>query len=207
MKRRELGAALAAIALAASAAAQDTAGPVDAVLPDPVAVVGAPKGPPVTGEALEALTTVVASKLRCPVCQGLSVQDSPTGGARNMRDQIQEMLARGFDEEQVFVYFETSYGEFVRLEPPLRGINWLVWLAPLLGLALGGAGAAFAWRQLVARGAAPVEAVTARPDRDSLPDDPALAAAVLKVRERVWGWPGGLSPERRALAAGRQDEA
>lgn len=206
MRRRTTWVALVALALATSTGAQDTAGP-DVVLPDPVAVVGAPKGPPVTGDALEALTTVVASKLRCPVCQGLSVQDSPTGGARNMRDQIKEMLARGFDEEQVFVYFETSYGEFVRLEPPMRGINWLVWLAPLLGLALGGAGAAFAWRQLVARGAAPVEPVTALPDRDRLPDDPALAAAVLKVRERVWGWPGGLSPERRAPAGGERGEA
>lgn len=197
MRRRLSWAALVAFALATSTGAQDATGP-DVVLPDPIAVVGAPKGLPVSGEALEALTTAVASKLRCPVCQGLSVQDSPTGGARNMRDQVQEMLARGFDEEQVFVYFETSYGEFVRLEPPMRGINWLVWLAPLLGLALGGAGAFFAWRQLVARGTAPVEAVTALPDRDRLPDDPALAAAVLKVRERVWGWPGGLSPERRA---------
>lgn len=199
MRRRASWAALAAVALTAALGAQDTAAP-DVVLPDPVAVVGAPKGPPVKGEALEALTTVVASKLRCPVCQGLSVQDSPTGGARNMRDQIQEMLARGFDQEQVFVYFERSYGEFVRLEPPMRGINWLVWLAPLLGLALGAVGAAFAWRKLVARGAPPAEAAIALPDRDRLPDDPALAAAVLRVRERVWGWPGGVSPERRAAA-------
>jgi cytochrome c-type biogenesis protein CcmH len=48
------------------------------------------------------------------------------------------MLAAGYDQEQILAYFEHSYGEFVRLQPPLRGVNWLVWLGPLLALAAGG---------------------------------------------------------------------
>jgi len=45
--------------------------------PDPKWVVGDPAGPPRTGADLERETAHVASLLRCPVCQGLSVNDSP----------------------------------------------------------------------------------------------------------------------------------
>ena len=41
---------------------------------------------------------------------------------------MRELLAAGYDQEQILAYFEHSYGEFVRLQPPLRGVNWLVWL-------------------------------------------------------------------------------
>jgi hypothetical protein len=46
------------------------------------------------------------------------------------------MLAAGYEQKQILSYFEYSYGEFVLLQPPLRGVNFkFVWLAPVLGLA------------------------------------------------------------------------
>ena len=33
---------------------------------------------------------------------------------------------------------------------------------------------------------------------DPLPDDPALAQAVRRVRELAYGWPGGTRPEAKA---------
>jgi cytochrome c-type biogenesis protein CcmH len=105
------------------------------------------------------------------------------------------MLARGYTQDQILSYFEGSYGEFVRLEPPLRGVNWLVWLAPVAGLLLGGIVVA---RVLRARGtAAPPpakNAAPALPARDTLPDDPELAPYVRRVRELAYGWPGGTPP-------------
>lgn len=105
---------------------------------DPRGVVGPPKGQALAGEALLTRTEDVAGLLRCPVCQGLSVADSPSTTAQNMRHQVRELLERGYDQQQILAYFERSYGEFVRLQPPLRGVNWLLWLAPALVL-LGGA--------------------------------------------------------------------
>jgi cytochrome c-type biogenesis protein CcmH len=169
---------------------------------DPAQVVGPPRGPRLDGAPLEARADEVAGLLRCPVCQGLSVADSPSTMASNMRAQVKELVAAGYDEEQILSYFERSYGEFVRLKPPLRGVNWLVWLAPFLGLLLGAVVIAWALRapRAAAAGAAGVDGGTAGPeavpDPDTLPADRSLARYVLRIRERAYGWPGGVSPAR-----------
>ncbi len=99
--------------------------------------IGAPAGAPLTGETLETQTEEISSLMRCPVCQGLSVADSPTPLASAMKNEVREMLASGFSREQVLEYFEQSYGEFILLAPHARGFNLTVWLAPLALLVLG----------------------------------------------------------------------
>jgi cytochrome c-type biogenesis protein CcmH len=104
---------------------------------DVAALLGAPNGGARTGEDLRAHTLEAARLLRCVVCQGLSVADSPSETARAMRDQAERLVARGYDTEQVLRWFEASYGDFVRLEPRAEGLNWLVWAGPLVLVVLG----------------------------------------------------------------------
>ena len=181
--------AVGACALGLSLASAQDKGPTAG----PKAVVGDPRGQPLSTSALETRTREVAALLRCPVCQGLSVADSPATMAQRMKDEVREMLAAGYDQEQVLTYFERSYGEFVRLKPPLRGVNWLVWLAPGLGLVLGLVLVSWALR---ARGATPTAAQSPAgiPGPDDLPEDPRLASYVLKARELAYGWPAGRRP-------------
>jgi cytochrome c-type biogenesis protein CcmH/NrfF len=101
------------------------------------AIVGPPRQRPLTGEKLDQETQEVAALMRCPVCQGASVADSPASMALNMKAQARELLASGYDREQVLQYFEASYGEFVRLKPTLSGVNWLIWASPIVALILG----------------------------------------------------------------------
>ncbi len=75
--------------------------------------------------------------MRCPVCQGMSIADSPSASALAMMSQVRDLLARGYTEQQVLDYFVRSYGEFVLLEPTARGFNLVVWLLPLAGVAAG----------------------------------------------------------------------
>ena len=188
--RRAAGLALAAVFLVAPHAPAQEPGP-----SDPSRVVGPPRGRAPAAEALDARTEEVAGLLRCPVCQGLSVADSPATMAVNMKAQVKELLADGYDQEQILAYFERSYGEFVRLQPPLRGVNWLVWLAPLAALAVG------AWavrRALGAPRASGGEPASPPPGPDTLPEDPALARYVLRVRELAYGWRGGRPPASTA---------
>jgi cytochrome c-type biogenesis protein CcmH len=114
--------------------------------------------------------------------------------AQNMKAEVRGLVARGYTEEQVLAYFERSYGEFVRLKPQLRGVNWLVWLGPLAGLLAGGAIVALTLRRSAAAQGALASPLDL-PGRDTLPDDERLAAALRRVREMAYGWPGGKAPE------------
>lgn len=85
----------------------------------------------------EAQVTAIASQLRCVVCQNLSVADSPSEMARQMRGVIRERLARGETPEQVMAYFVDKYGEWILLSPRPQGFNLVVWVAPFAGLFAG----------------------------------------------------------------------
>jgi cytochrome c-type biogenesis protein CcmH len=90
-------------------------------------------GPAVSEEAVQA----IAGQLRCVVCQNLSVADSPSEMATQMRNLIRERLAAGDRPEQVMAYFVQRYGDWVLLAPPARGLNLVLWLAPF-GAVVGG---------------------------------------------------------------------
>ena len=106
-------------------------------IPDAEGLVGSPKGTAMTGEQLFRETSRVGSLLRCPVCQGMSIADSPSEMAVNMKGQVRELLARGYTEEQILKYFELSYGQFVLLKPKFEGVTGMVWILPVVVLALG----------------------------------------------------------------------
>jgi cytochrome c-type biogenesis protein CcmH len=89
--------------------------------------------------ALEAKVAEVASVLRCPVCQGLSLNDSPSELSQQMRQLVREKLAAGESPEEIKAYFVSKYGEWVLLEPKPKGMNLVVYLAPFI-LLLGGGG-------------------------------------------------------------------
>lgn len=97
----------------------------------------APKGVPIAGVMLDQRTNEVASLLRCPVCQGLSVSDSPSTMAQDMKHQVRDLLARGYTQEQILAYFERSYGQFVLLKPKFSGVAAMVWLLPIAALIFG----------------------------------------------------------------------
>ena len=81
-------------------------------------------------------TEALASELRCPDCQGLSVADSPTSSAREIRRQIDELIAGGATDDEVRAHFVARYGEWIRLAPSAA----LIWIVPFAVLAAGTAG-------------------------------------------------------------------
>ena len=87
--------------------------------------------------ALEAQTKAVALSLRCPVCQGESIEDSPSDLARQMRAVVRERLRSGETPDEVKAYFASKYGEWILLEPTMKGLNVLLYVIPVL-LVVGG---------------------------------------------------------------------
>ena len=123
---------------------------------------------------LEERVRAVASELRCVVCQNLSVADSPSDLAKEMRNLVRDLLQQGKTPEEITAYFQSRYGDFVLLEPPKRGFNLLVWGLPFAALLLGAGGIYLVAKRWTVRGheAAP-------------PLDPAYAERVRReLRER-----------------------
>lgn len=99
----------------------------------------------------------IARELRCPDCQGLSVADSPTQSAAEIRRQIDELLASGASSEAVRNHFVERYGEWILLAPASPA----AWIVPFAVVAAAAAGLV-AW---LARARA-VPAASARPNEE-----------------------------------------
>ena len=87
--------------------------------------------------SLEARTSDVARQLRCPVCQGLSIQDSPSELSQSMRAVVRDQLAAGRTPDQVKAYFVSKYGEWILLAPAAHGFNLVAYGLPVL-VVIGG---------------------------------------------------------------------
>ncbi len=108
----------------------------------------------------------VASTLRCPVCQNLSVADSPSPLAREMRATIGRELRAGRTPDQIRARFVDAYGEWILLAPPRRGLNLVAWIAPGVLLIAGLVAASVAvrrWTRRRVESGEPRGAVTAPP--------------------------------------------
>lgn len=75
----------------------------------------------------------ISAGLRCPVCQNLSVADSPSRLAGEMRAEVEGQLRAGRTDDEVRAFFVARYGEWVLLEP--RGL--LPFVIPVAAVALG----------------------------------------------------------------------
>ena len=111
---------------------------------------------PGADSALDARTRDVASGLRCPVCQGQSLQDSDAPLAGEMRDLIREKLRAGESPAVVRSYFVSKYGQWILLRPEPQGFVLTVYVLPILGVLAGAVFIFLAARRWLR--AAPVEA-------------------------------------------------
>ena len=116
-------------------------------------------------QTLDARTQRVASQLKCLICQGESVADSPSTLAQQMRISIRQQLQSGRSEQDVIQYFVQRYGSRIVWSPPWQGFYLLAWLVPIAFL-LSGIGLILLllreWRSnvgnIVGTGLAPVRA-------------------------------------------------
>ena len=96
-------------------------------------VVGAGDGsPPSDAERVERITQAV----RCPTCRSQSVADSDAPAARIIRDDVLRRVREGQTDQEIQDYLFGRYGDSIRLEPARRGVSVVVWVLPVLGVAL-----------------------------------------------------------------------
>lgn len=147
---------------------------------------------------LEEQTRVIATELRCVVCQNLSVADSPSEMAQQMRAVVREQLQAGKTPDEVREFFVSKYGEWVLLKPKASGFGALLWILPYVGLAFGLVAALWViWRWTSAKKLksrdSPATPVTAQDQRDFLAqefaqpdiDDASPRAQLLREHSRL----------------------
>ena len=100
----------------------------------------------VTGEAADRdRVEALGSRIRCPVCQGESIADSPTQYARDIMAFVEEKVEEGWTDEQILDYLENRFAG-IRLDPRFSGGAVLLWLLPA---AAAGFGVVLAARRLM----------------------------------------------------------
>lgn len=95
---------------------------------------------------LDIQTREIAKTLRCTVCQTENIWESGAPLAQQMRNVIRERLAQGQTPEEIRAYFLSRYGDYILMQPPKRGINWVIWILPFLLLVIGGV---FVYKEVV----------------------------------------------------------
>ena len=87
--------------------------------------------------AQEAKAAELMATLRCLVCQGQAISDSNAELAGDMRSLVRERIAAGEDPEAVRAWLVKRYGSWVTYDPPFDRSTWLLWLAPVIFVAIG----------------------------------------------------------------------
>ena len=81
----------------------------------------------------------LTAQLRCPMCQNETLADSNAPIARDLRNQIFQLMQHGQTDAQIKQYLVDRYSEFVLYDPPVARNTWLLWFGPLVILLVGAA--------------------------------------------------------------------
>ena len=80
----------------------------------------------------------LAAELRCLVCQNQTLLDSHADLAKDLRMEVVRLIQEGRDDAEVKRYLVDRYGEFVLYRPTWSWRNGILWLGPLVLLAVAG---------------------------------------------------------------------
>jgi cytochrome c-type biogenesis protein CcmH len=89
--------------------------------------------------ALEQRLLALTADLRCVVCQNESLAESRAPLARDLRQEVRELMRQGRSDAEVVAYLTDRYGDFVLYRPPLKPATYLLWFGPALFLGIGAA--------------------------------------------------------------------
>ncbi|MEW5738290.1 MAG: cytochrome c-type biogenesis protein [Myxococcota bacterium] len=117
--------------------------------------------------AREARVQRLGKHLRCAVCQGVSIADSPASMARAQLDKVRELVAQGKTDDEIYDYFVERYGEWALMEPRKSGVTLGLWVFPVLLLAIG---LYVIWAQSK-KGPAPAQQASGEPKAEPKTDD------------------------------------
>ena len=79
----------------------------------------------------------ISKNLRCLICQGQSVYDSQSDFALSMKILIQNKIDEGKNDEQIYDFLKSKYGEWIVYDPEISKNTVLLWILPLILFVFG----------------------------------------------------------------------
>jgi cytochrome c-type biogenesis protein CcmH len=79
----------------------------------------------------------IAAQMKCMQCVGESVANSQAPLAIQMRAEIMKQMRAGQSDDEIYNYFADRYGQAVLLNPSGSGFASLVWIVPVVVVAVG----------------------------------------------------------------------
>ena len=79
----------------------------------------------------------ISRTVKCPVCSGESVAESNAPASQEIRRQIAEQVQQGQTDDEIRSFYAAKYGQAILLTPSASGVNALVWILPIVALAIG----------------------------------------------------------------------
>ena len=92
-----------------------------------------------TPETVTSRADRIASEIRCPTCQGLSVRASKAAGARAIYAEITRQVESGEKDTDIRAFLVDRFGTSELLRPRATGIGSIVWIAPVVVVVVGAA--------------------------------------------------------------------
>ena len=79
----------------------------------------------------------IYQNLRCLVCQGQSIADSNSDFATTIKLVVQDQFNEGKDEDEIYKFLTSKYGEWIVYKPIFNKNNFLLWTLPYAVLIFG----------------------------------------------------------------------
>ena len=80
----------------------------------------------------------ISKNIRCIVCQGQSIDESNSDFAINIKNLISAKLEEGLNEDEIYEFLKSRYGEWIVYKPELNINNFILWILPYALFIAGG---------------------------------------------------------------------
>ena len=79
----------------------------------------------------------IFKNLRCLVCLGQSISESNSDFANTIKLVVKDKLSEGYNENEIYSFLVSKYGEWIVYKPPFSSSNLLLWTLPYIFLLIG----------------------------------------------------------------------
>lgn len=92
---------------------------------------------PFESQQQDAQFSHLLKELRCLVCQNQDLADSNASLAKDLRDQVYELVKQRKSDTEIIDYLTARYGDFILFKPVMKPLTALLWFGPALFLLIG----------------------------------------------------------------------